>query len=56
MKVREIMTEPPLTCTPETSLAVAARLMGEADYGTLPVVDSHGVVVGLLCQKDISAL
>jgi CBS domain-containing protein len=39
MKVREVMTEPLLTCTPETSLAVAARQMGEANYGTLPVVD-----------------
>ena len=53
MKVREIMTEPPLTCTPETSLAVAARLMGEADYGTLPVVDSHGQLAGIITDRDI---
>jgi CBS domain-containing protein len=53
MKVREIMTEPPLTCTPETSLAVAARLMGEADYGTLPVVDSQGKLAGIVTDRDI---
>jgi IMP dehydrogenase len=53
MKVQEIMTEPPLTCTPETSLAVAARLMGEADYGTLPVVDSHGQLAGIITDRDI---
>ena len=53
MKVRELMTEPPLTCAPETSLAVAARLMGEADYGTLPVVDAQGRVAGIVTDRDI---
>ena len=53
MKVREIMTEPLLTCTPETSLAVAARQMGEANYGTLPVVDAHGQLVGIITDRDI---
>ena len=53
MKVREIMTEPPLTCTPETSLAVAARLMREADYGTLPVIDSGGRLAGIITDRDI---
>jgi CBS domain-containing protein len=45
------MTEPPLTCTPETS--VAARLMREADDGTLPVVDSKGQLVGIVADRDI---
>lgn len=53
MKVREIMTEPPLTCSPEASLAVAARLMREADYGTLPIVDSHGQLAGIITDRDI---
>lgn len=53
MKVRNIMTEPVLTCTPQTSLAVAARLMREADYGTLPVVDTAGRLVGILTDRDV---
>jgi CBS domain-containing protein len=53
MKVREIMTEPPLTCTEGTSVAIAARLMGEADYGTLPVVDAQGAIVGIVTDRDI---
>jgi len=53
MKVRDIMTEPPLTCTPETSVAVAARLMRESDYGTLPVIDSRGQLVGIVTDRDI---
>ncbi|MBI3047655.1 MAG: CBS domain-containing protein [Acidobacteria bacterium] len=47
------MTEPVLTCTPQTSLAVAARLMREADYGTLPVVDTAGRLVGILTDRDV---
>ncbi|OFW05176.1 MAG: hypothetical protein A3I61_10455 [Acidobacteria bacterium RIFCSPLOWO2_02_FULL_68_18] len=47
------MTEPVLTCTPQTSLAVAARLMREADYGTLPVVDAAGRLVGILTDRDV---
>jgi len=53
MKVRELMTEPLLTCTPETSLAVAARQMAEANYGTLPVVDAHGRLAGIITDRDI---
>ena len=53
MNVRDIMTEPPLTCTEGTSVAVAARLMGEADYGTLPVVDAQGAIVGIVTDRDI---
>jgi CBS domain-containing protein len=53
MKVRDVMTEPALTCAPETSLAVAAGLMREADYGTLPVVDSRGRLVGIITDRDI---
>lgn len=53
MKVRDIMTEPVLTCTSQTSLAVAARLMREADYGTLPVVDAAGRLVGIITDRDV---
>jgi CBS domain-containing protein len=47
------MTEPVLTCTPQTSLAVAARLMREADYGTLPVIDATGRLVGIITDRDV---
>jgi CBS domain-containing protein len=53
MKVREVMTEPALTCAPEASLAAAAGLMREADYGTLPVVDAQGHLVGIITDRDI---
>lgn len=53
MRVQDIMTEPAVTCTPDTSLALAARLMREADYGTLPVVDTDGQLVGIITDRDI---
>ena len=53
MKVSAIMSEPVLTCSPETWLAQAARLMRNADYGILPIIDSDGYVVGIITDRDI---
>jgi CBS domain-containing protein len=51
--VREIMTEPVLTCTPGTSLAVAAERMHDGDCGVLPVVDEEGRLAGIITDRDI---
>lgn len=53
MNVRDVMTEPALTCSPGTSLAIAARRMEEADYGTLPVIDHHDRLVGIITDRDV---
>ena len=53
MKVHDIMSEPVVTCTPDTPLSVAARLMRDADYGTLPVVDAQGRLAGIITDRDI---
>ena len=53
MKVHEIMSEPVVTCTPDTTLAVAARQMRDADYGTLPVLDAQGRLAGIITDRDI---
>lgn len=53
MNVREIMSDPVMTCAPETTLAAAARSMRNADYGTLPVVDAAGHLVGIVTDRDI---
>jgi CBS domain-containing protein len=52
MKVRDIMSEPVVTCTLDTTLAAAARLMRDADYGTLPVLDAQGRVAGIITDRD----
>ena len=52
MKVRELMTAPARTCGPDTTLAVAARLMWDGDCGILPVVDD-GELVGVVTDRDM---
>jgi CBS domain-containing protein len=52
MKVREIMTAQPVTCTPGTNLAEAAALMLDADCGILPVV-TDGKLVGVVTDRDM---
>ena len=52
MKVKEIMTAEPKTCTPDTTLAEAAHLMWEGDCGILPVVDD-GALVGIVTDRDM---
>jgi CBS domain-containing protein len=53
MKVREIMSEPVVTCTPDSTLRHAASLMRDADFGTLPVVDAAGHLVGIITDRDV---
>lgn len=52
MKVHDIMSEPVVTCRLDTPLSTAARLMREADYGTLPVINAEGRVVGIITDRD----
>lgn len=54
MKVREIMTANVVSCRKDTDLATAARLMFEQRCGTLPVVDEHGRVAGIITDRDIA--
>jgi CBS domain-containing protein len=52
MKVKDIMTKDPVTCTPDTTVAEAAHLMWEADCGILPVVDD-GEIEGVVTDRDM---
>ena len=53
MKVKELMSGEPKTCTLTDNLAVAAGFMWEKDCGILPVVAEGGKVVGLITDRDI---
>jgi CBS domain-containing protein len=53
MNVHDIMSEPVVTCTPETTLNAAARLMRDADCGTLPVIDAGGHLTGIITDRDV---
>ncbi|PWT94309.1 MAG: CBS domain-containing protein, partial [Blastocatellia bacterium] len=53
MKVSELMTRNVQSCTPETNLSTAAMQMWDGDFGTLPVLDGDGKVVGMITDRDI---
>lgn len=53
MIVKDIMKKAVATCTPESDLQSVIDVMRERDCGFLPVVDSHGIVVGVITDRDI---
>ena len=53
IKVYEVMSEPPITVTPETGLREAALLMIENKIGGLPVVNDENLVVGIITESDL---
>lgn len=55
MKVREIMTQDPACCTPETSVQDVARMMVDCDCGQIPVVDDLKTrrPLGVVTDRDI---
>ncbi|MBW6394375.1 MAG: CBS domain-containing protein [Thermus sp.] len=53
MKVAELMTPNPDTIGPEATLEEAARRILEKRYGSLPVVDREGCLLGLLQVEEL---
>ena len=54
MQVKDVMTEGPVWCTKDTSLADVARLMVKADTGIIPVVEGNNrKLVGVITDRDI---
>lgn len=47
-----VMTRDPVTVTPETPLREAVGIMVERKYGSLPVLDGDGRLVGILTESD----
>jgi len=48
-----LMTGHPITVTPETTLTRAAHLMQRHAVTHLPVINEHGVVVGIVARGDL---
>ncbi|HEY7288535.1 MAG TPA: CBS domain-containing protein [Vicinamibacterales bacterium] len=53
MLVKDIMKKSAATCATEHDLESVVGLMRNHDCGFLPVVDSNGVVVGVITDRDI---
>jgi len=56
LQVKDVMTQDPVCCTPDTTLREVARLMMEHDCGEIPVVDSEETMnpVGVITDRDIT--
>jgi CBS domain-containing protein len=50
---RQVMTENPACCTPDTPLDVVAKLMREHDCGEIPVIDPAEQPIGVVTDRDI---
>ena len=52
VRVKEIMTYPVVTVSPDTSVAAAAEMMVNTGIGCLPVVDDHQLI-GIVTKTDL---
>ena len=51
-KARDLMTEDPVTVSPDATIAEAARLIASKKHNRLPVVE-HGRLVGVVTRLDV---
>jgi CBS domain-containing protein len=51
--VKEWMTPDPICATPETTVPDALQLMDQRRIRRLPVIDSHGKLVGIVTRGDL---
>jgi CBS domain-containing protein len=52
IRVKEVMSEPAITVSPEAPVKEATRLMLDRKIGCLPVVDGHSLV-GIVTETDV---
>lgn len=56
MRVKQIMTPDPASCTPDATVQQAAALMRDNDCGSIPVVEntSSNKLVGTVTDRDLA--
>ena len=52
--IREVMTPDPVTCVPEDEVENLRQVMIEQQVRRVPVVDTDGILVGIVAQADIA--
>ena len=53
MKVKEVMTQDPITIDPEAPLGTAMDVMRTKQVRHLPVVDAEGQLLGIITDRDL---
>ena len=51
--VAEIMTADVVTATPDQAVEEVARVLRERGFGGLPVVDTDGILIGMVSEFDV---
>jgi CBS domain-containing protein len=51
--VKDVMTSPVTTISPDTGLKEAAARLRSGGFSALPVVDAHGRLMGVLSEADL---
>jgi CBS domain-containing protein len=54
-RVEALMTRRVVTASPDTTVAQAAELMLTGGFGSVPVVDGSGRLVGMVTESDLTA-
>jgi CBS domain-containing protein len=50
---RDVMTANPACCTPNSTIVQVAKMMLQNDCGQIPVVDTGGILIGVITDRDI---
>src|SRR5215472_9743613 len=53
-EVKDVMTKDPFTCRPEDDIQKALDAMQKHQVRRIPVVDQHGLLVGIIAQADVA--
>jgi CBS domain-containing protein len=53
LTVGQLMQDAVTTCTPRTDGSTIAGMMTRRNFGSLPVVDSDGILVGIVSEYDL---
>jgi CBS-domain-containing membrane protein len=53
MTVKELMSDDVRSCSEDTDLATAARLMWDGDCGIVPIVNDERRITGVITDRDI---
>lgn len=52
LQVRDVMSRPAVTATPETTVREVARLMIERNVGSVVILDADGQIAGIVTETD----
>src|SRR6476646_11956792 len=53
LTVGQLMQDAVMTCTPRTDGSMIASMMTRRNFGSLPVVESDGTLVGIVSEYDL---